>query len=66
MRKLTQLWRAIEKVPGLTDIPAVWEVHCGDEFSLLRPHLRSTDVLGHRYPCRIRATPVPSRHRRLR
>jgi hypothetical protein len=51
MRKLTQLWRAIEKVPGLTDIPAVWEVHCGDEFSLLRPHLRSTDVLGHRYPC---------------
>jgi len=51
MRKLTKLWRAIEKVPGLTDIPAVWEVHCGDEFSLLRPHLRSTDVLGRRYPC---------------
>lgn len=51
MRKLTQLWRAIEKVPGLTDIPAAWEVHCDGEFPLLRPHLRSTDVLGYRYPC---------------
>ncbi|MDZ4796595.1 MAG: hypothetical protein SGI92_00425 [Bryobacteraceae bacterium] len=51
MRKLTQLWRAIEKIPGLTDIPAAWEVHCGAEFSLVRPHLRSTDVLGYRYPC---------------
>jgi hypothetical protein len=51
MRKLTQLWRAIEKIPGLTDIPAMWEVHCGAEFPLLRPHLRSTDMLGFRYPC---------------
>lgn len=51
MRKLTQLWRALEKIPGLTDVPAVWEVHCGDEFSLLRPCLRSTDVLGFRFPC---------------
>ena len=51
MRKLTQLWQAIEKIPGLSDIPAGWEVHCGGEFPMLRPHLRSTDVLGHRYPC---------------
>src|SRR5690242_9742409 len=51
MRKLTQLWQAIEKIPGLSDIPAGWEVHCGDEFPLLRPHLRSTDVLGYRHPC---------------
>jgi hypothetical protein len=51
MRKLTQLWRAIEKIPGMTDIPAMWEVHCGAEFPLLRPHLRSTDMLGFRYPC---------------
>jgi hypothetical protein len=29
----------------------VWEVHCGDEFSLLRPHLRSSDILACLYPC---------------
>ncbi len=69
MRKLTQLWRALEKVPGLTDIPAAWELHCGGEFPLLRPHLHSTDVLGYRYPCAPRHTaallhPLPLRFHR--
>jgi len=51
MRKLTRLWQALERIPGLCDISAYWEHHCGADYSLLRPHLRVTDDFGARYPC---------------
>ncbi len=51
MRKLTQLWRALEKIPGLAAIPASWEHFCGTEFPLIRSHLRPTEDIGARYPC---------------
>ncbi len=51
MRKLTQLWQALERVPGLCDIPAYWEHHCGADYPLIQPHLRLTDDYGARYPC---------------
>jgi hypothetical protein len=51
MRALTRLWRALESIPGLLDVPAWWEHACGDDFPVIRPYLISTDVFGHRYPC---------------
>ncbi len=39
MRQLTRLWRAIESIPGLLDVPAWWEHFCGDEFPLIQPYL---------------------------
>jgi hypothetical protein len=51
MRPLTQLWRALEAIPGLLDVTAWWEHSCGDEFPVIRPYLIPTDVFGHRYPC---------------
>jgi hypothetical protein len=51
MRPLTQLWRALEGIPGLLDVPAWWEHSCGDDFPVIRPYLIPTDVFGHRYPC---------------
>jgi hypothetical protein len=51
MRKLTRLWKTLERIPGLCDISAYWEHHCGVDYPLLRPHLRVTDDFGARYPC---------------
>lgn len=28
MRKLTRLWQSLEKIPGLAQVPAAWEVYC--------------------------------------
>jgi hypothetical protein len=53
VKKLKRLWRALEQVPGLLGVLAVWDAECGDEFDL-RPHLRATDIIGSAYPC-----PVP-------
>ncbi len=51
MRKLTRLWQALERIPGLCDVPACWEHHCGADFPLIRPHLLTTDDIGTRHPC---------------
>ncbi len=51
MRPLTRLWRALESIPGLLEVPAWWEHFCGDDFPVIQPHLLPTDVFGHRYPC---------------
>jgi hypothetical protein len=51
MRKLTRLWQALERIPGLCDISAYWEHYCGVDYPLIRPHLRPTDDFGARYPC---------------
>jgi hypothetical protein len=51
MRKLTRLWQALERIPGLSDIPAYWENYCGSDYPLIQPHLRVTDDFGARYPC---------------
>jgi hypothetical protein len=51
MRKLTRLWQALEQIPGLCDISANWEHHCGDDYPLIQPHLRPTDDFGTVYPC---------------
>jgi len=51
MRPLTRLWRALESIPGLLDVPAWWEHPCGDDFPVIQPYLVPTDVFGHRYPC---------------
>lgn len=51
MRPLTRLWRALESIPGLLDVPAWWEHFCGDEFPLIQPFLLPTNEFGYRYPC---------------
>jgi len=51
MLRPTRLWRALEAIPGLQDVPAWWEYFCGDEFRLIQPYLLPTNVRGHRYPC---------------
>lgn len=51
MRALTQLWRALESIPGLLEVSVWWEHLCGDDFPVIRPYLLPTDVFGHRYPC---------------
>ena len=51
MRKLTRLWQALERIPGLCDVPAYWEQHCGPDYTLIRPHLRPTDEIGAHHPC---------------
>jgi hypothetical protein len=51
MLRPTRLWRALEAIPGLQDVPAWWEHFCGDEFPLIQPYLLPTNVRGHRYPC---------------
>ena len=56
MRKLTQLWQTLEKIPGLLGVTAAWQEACGDDFGFLRQFLRSTDTLGSLYPC-----PFPTR-----
>jgi hypothetical protein len=62
MRKLSHLWRSLETVPGLQAIPAFWELHCGPDIDVIRPHLRVTDTAGTLYPCpRPRAGHCPRR-----
>jgi hypothetical protein len=62
MRKLSHLWRSLEAVPGLLAIPAFWELHCGPDMEVIRPHLRVTDTAGTLYPCpRPRAGHCPRR-----
>jgi hypothetical protein len=51
MRKLTRLWQALERIPGLCEVPAYWEQHCGPDYPLIRPHLRPIDEIGAHYPC---------------
>jgi hypothetical protein len=51
MKKLTRLWQALERIPGLCNVLASWEHHCGADYALIRPHLRPTDDFGARYPC---------------
>ena len=51
MRRLNQLWRTLELVPGLCDVSAYWEHHLGEEYSFIRPYLRTRDECGARYPC---------------
>lgn len=51
MRKLTRLWQALERIPGLCDISANWEHHCGVDYPLIQPYLRPTDEFGTVYPC---------------
>jgi hypothetical protein len=51
MRKLTRLWQALERIPGLCDIPAYWQDLCGVDYPLIHPHLQLTDDFGARYPC---------------
>ncbi len=51
MRTLDRLWRSLETIPGLLAVPAFWEVHCGPDIDLIRPHLRVTDMESSVYPC---------------
>jgi hypothetical protein len=51
MRKLTRLWQSLEKIPGLAQVPAAWEVYCRPDYDLIRPHLRATNTIGVLYPC---------------
>jgi hypothetical protein len=51
MRKLIRLWQALERIPGLCDVRASWQHHCGADYPLIQPHLRPTDDLAARYPC---------------
>jgi hypothetical protein len=51
MRKLTRLWPALERIPGLLTIPAFWEHFCGPDIAVIRPFLRATEMTGGGYPC---------------
>lgn len=50
-RKLSRLWRSLETIPGLQAIPAFWELYCGPDIDIVRPHLRVTSTAGTLYPC---------------
>jgi hypothetical protein len=51
MKKLTRLWWAFERIPGLAAIQAHWRHHCGPEFPLIEPFLKATEIAGVTYPC---------------
>jgi hypothetical protein len=51
MRKLSRLWQALERIPGLSTLPAYWEHHCGPDYPVIRPYLRITEISGSTYPC---------------
>lgn len=51
MRRLLKLWRSFDRIPGLLAVPALWRLECGEDYVLLHPHLRPTDMAGSRYPC---------------
>lgn len=51
MRHLKRIWRSLEQIPGLADIPAEWKVHCGTEYPLIAPFLRATNEFGRRHSC---------------
>jgi hypothetical protein len=51
MRKLTQLWPALERITGLLTIPAYWEHFCGPDIAVIRPFLRATEMTGGAYLC---------------
>lgn len=51
MRKLSKLWQALECVPGLEALPAEWQRLCGEDFPIIKTHLKPTEVLGASYPC---------------
>lgn len=51
MRKLEQLWRALEDTPVLTGVRAAWEKIAGAELALLLPFLRLKPEQATAYPC---------------
>ena len=51
MKKLTRLWRTLERTPGLAATPAYWQQHCGPDYPVIQPFLKPTDMLGAAYPC---------------
>jgi len=51
VRKLTRLWRALERIPGLATTIPYWKRYCGPDFAEMRPFLRATEFRGGAYPC---------------
>lgn len=51
MRKLSRLWQALERIPGLQGVPASWREHCGPDFPIIEPFLRTTDEVAATHPC---------------
>lgn len=51
MKNLNRLWQSLEAIPGLQAIPAFWELYCGPDIDIIRPHLRVTGAAGTLYPC---------------
>ena len=51
MRKLTQLWRAIEDAAGLGAVRAAWSETCGADFVQIEGFLFPTHEFATRYPC---------------
>jgi hypothetical protein len=51
MKKLSRLWRAFERAPGLAAIPAQWQQYCGPDYTVIQPFLKTTDMVGAAYPC---------------
>ena len=55
MKKLTQLWQAVENTPGLIALPAMWQEICGPDRAWLEPYLIPTPQRAPIHPC-----PYPS------
>jgi hypothetical protein len=51
MRRPLNLWRAFDRIPGLLGVPALWRRECADDYELVHPHLRPTEMVGTLYPC---------------
>ncbi len=51
MRKLTRLWQAFENIPGLLATSAHWRQYAGQDFPVIQPFLRPTDMMGAALPC---------------
>ncbi|MBF0370492.1 MAG: hypothetical protein HQL52_13650 [Magnetococcales bacterium] len=51
MRAISQFWTAIANIPGLSGVLAEWREYLGNEFSLVKPILKSTGRKSRSYPC---------------
>jgi hypothetical protein len=51
VRKLTQLWQTLERIPRFKTTTPYWKRYCGFDYEVIRPFLHATDFSGGTYPC---------------
>lgn len=51
MSRLSRLWQAIEGIPGPAAVLAEWRHRCGEDFPIVEPFLKPTEMTAGNYPC---------------